>query len=540
MKVAEYIACELIENGVTDAFGVPGGVILSFIYAMKKTGLTAHLTYHEQTAGFAACGYAQACGRMGVAYATRGPGICNMMAAIAEAYQESVPVLFITAHGSLERDTAWRFSSNQELHIVESVRNITKYAVDIDRLEDVIPLIRRACGVAMEGRRGPVLIDIYSELWERELKQIPKRSDKPAHESEDSILPEIGEHIFASARPVLLIGDGLRYAADKAVLSDIAAGLKLPVLSSRGALDLLSGSPYYFGYIGSHGLRYSNFILSKADLIIAAGNRLAFPHNSASFSPVTDRAKVIRLEIDGAELTNPVPGEIAYLTDVRNLTRTLRDQKIFLEGKHEWLKICERIRAELSHEDCTLPVQRIEDFILKQGQGNIYVCDVGNNEFWFTRAYARSKCEDSVILSKSFGTLGSAIGKAIGACYATEKQVICVVGDQGLQFNVQELQYIVSHHLPIKILLINNHSSGMIADHEQRGFGRERLHVTRDTGYTTPDFEAIANAYGADGLLDEISVDSEEHLTPYLMKGRPCQDMSPPLDRQRYEMLNSL
>jgi acetolactate synthase-1/2/3 large subunit len=283
MIVADYIAETLMRLGVTDAFGIPGGVILPFLDAMKKKEphLTPHLTYHEQTAGFAALGYAQISGKLGVAYATRGPGISNMITCVAEAYQESLPVLFITAHGN-RQNHGMRFENNQELNIVHMVSAITKYAADIDNIDDVVTIFLTACRKAIEGRKGPVLVDIDSTLWEKELceniavyDEVYSCEDDKADAAKMAV-QAIEETISQAKRPIILIGNGLRHTVSKKTLYDVVESIKIPVLSSRGSQDLISGSPYYFGYIGSHGIRYSNFILSKTDLIISIGNRLAF------------------------------------------------------------------------------------------------------------------------------------------------------------------------------------------------------------------------------------------------------------------------
>lgn len=538
MRVSEYIVDELIKQGVTDAFGIPGGVILPVLYELDKSDITPHLTYHEQAAAFAACGYAQASGKLGVAYATRGPGISNMFTAIAEAYQESIPVLFVTAHGRRERVEGVRFSANQEVDIVCSVQNITKFAVNIEETDQVVPSVRESIRNAVSGRKGPVLIDVFAGLWDKEIS-IPETNDKPEETKSDieKIVSEIKEQLNVARRPVILIGDGLRYAADREMLLSIADNLKLPILSSRGSQDLASGSPYYYGYVGSHGIRYSNFILSKADMIIVVGNRMAFPYNSASFAPILEQAQILRIDIDEGELKNSIPGEVSYNLDAAYLLEQLLNEN--LDKKNEWLNVCDRLREELNDEDCAEPVNGIVEYIVKNGSCT-YVCDVGNNEFWFSRAYEKARCKDLVLMSKSFGTLGSAIGKAIGAYYATHKDIVCVVGDQGFQYNIQELQYISYHQLPIKILLINNNCSRMIADHENGKYGDKLIHVTKETGYGTPDFMAIAKAYRFEDRLIVLDFDDSIKLTPTLPKGRACQDMEPSISRDRYNLLNSL
>lgn len=558
MQVADYVVDELIKYGVTDAFGIPGGVILKLLYAMKQreSELSPHLNYHEQMAGFAACGFAQASGKLCVAYATRGPGIANMFTCILEAFQESLPVLFITAHSSLQQ-IDMRFENDQEFDVVQCVSKFTKYAASIDSTNELCHALHEACEVAINGRKGPVLLDFSSLLWDQEIESIRFDGDYKYTEDEelsDLALKVITDEITISRRPIILIGDGIRHALETGHLYHIAEKLKIPILSSRGAQDLLSGSPYYFGYIGSHGIRYSNFILSKADLIISIGNRLAFPVSSASFAPVVTNAKVIRLDIDEKEFNRKIPDVKSYKVDAHILLNKLMEKNYCIKDLGDWVKICNQLKIELTSEDCTKPVQILESFINKQEPSTIYVCDIGNNEFWFARAFEKVGKSGMVLYSKTFGTLGAGLGRAIGAYYASGKNIVCIIGDQGFQYNVQELQYISKWKIPIKIIILNNCISGMISDHEKRMFGNKLFHVNSENGYYVSNFEKIAKAYEIDYTTDEsvaikkinkqliyeIRLNIDEVLTPSLSKGMPCQDMEPLIPREKFNYLNKL
>lgn len=556
MTVAEYIVTELIKAGTEHAFGIPGGVILRLLIAMKRAepSFMPHLCYHEQDAGFAALGYAQASSKLGVAYATRGPGITNMVTCIAEAYQESLPVLFITAHGQRTEGKS-RFNSNQELDIVSCVSGFTKFTASAESPEEAASLLKKALCIAQSGRKGPVLIDFSAAIFGKEIAILPDEYAVSVHTRVDheSIKRSL-ELLSKAKRPLLLIGDGLRFGISKNRLAEITDKLRIPVLSSRGSQDLLGGSRYYFGYVGSHGVRYSNFILSKADLIIAVGNRMAFPLNSASFSPVVKNARVLRIDIDENEFERHIPNELAFVCDGGDFLQQLCSEYDQEHSYAGWLDVCRRIKSELLDEDCTETILRLSSFISRQSAGKYYVCDVGNNEFLFSRAYERSGCVDGICCSKSFGTLGSAIGHAIGAYYAVNSDVICVCGDQGFQYNIQELQYISHWKLPIKIVLLNNNCSGMIKDHQRAMCDNMLIHVDSDSGYSTPDFKKITEGYGISfvttesaacdingkPMIYEIRSDGYESLRPCLPKGNPCQDMYPALDRAKYEYLDNL
>lgn len=565
VKVSEYLVDQLIKYDVTDTFGIPGGVILRFLDAMKTREpiITPHLMYHEQMAGFAACGYAQASGRLGVAYATRGPGITNMITCIAEAYQESLPVLFITAHGN-RSDSNMRFENNQELNIVKMVSNITKYAADIDETKDVVYMIEKACSEAVSGRKGPVLLDVSSALWNKDLCEedmiqvdgvnMSFRGKMP--NDYVSIIENIVDEVKMAGRPVVLIGDGLRHSISKSVLFEFVNNMKLPVISSRGSQDLLSGNPYYYGYVGSHGIRYANFILSKADLIVSLGNRLAFPVKSESFSQVFRKAKLIRVDIDRQEFDRCIEGSIEYAVDAGIVIKEILARGIqnAWNVKADWIEVCNSLKAALSEYDISQPVDVLIDIISRTNGETTIVSDIGNNEFWVSRAYEKTGRIGTLLMSKTYGTLGAALGRSIGAYYANKKPVVCIMGDQGFQSNLQELQYISQWKIPVKIVVLNNYISGMILDHEKEMLGGRLIHVDHDSGYLSLAFTKVASAYGISATEDvdefiqcgdsamllDTKIDTDIRLTPNLPKGRPCQDMEPFIDRGLYEELNAL
>lgn len=579
MTVAEYIVDELIGHGVTDAFGIPGGVILKLLYAMedRKAELEPHLGYHEQMAGFAACGYAQASGKLGVAYATRGPGIANMVTCMAEAYQESLPVLFLTAHGQ-RTESQKRFEDNQELDIVRAVSGFVKYASNIETLNEVSAELKKACNSALQGRKGPVVLDFASKLFGQEMSEyngIANIADKVSgadkvhgtcveglkKDGAREAVEKVIQRLHQAHRPVILIGDGIRGCADDRCIK-ILERLGYPVLSSRASQDIAGQSELYYGYIGSHGLRYSNFILSKADLIIVLGNRLAFPVNSKSYMPVMEKAEVIRFDADEKELENTAVNSLNFVMDAAEFINELNSRGHSFEKREEWMATCNILKKQFDSHDISEPAEKLTDILEKLQREYVYVCDVGNNEFWFARAYEKVRPKGRVLYSKAFGTLGVALGRAIGAYFATRKDIVCIIGDQGFQYNIQELQFISCWELPIGIILLNNEASGMISDHEKKIFGDRLVHVTEKTGYSIPDFAKVVHGYGieylsgmdeiirkikeidGDGIrkpfVCEISFDKGIELIPNLPKGNACQDMEPLLEREVYNWLDAL
>lgn len=558
MTVSEFIAFFLSEQGVTDTFGLPGGVILDLIYAFNSTqGITPHLCYHEQSAGFAANGYAQSSNKLGVAYATKGPGFTNLITAIADAYYDSIPVLYITAHTAATLPQGCRLVADQDMDTCSMVNNITKYAKRVDCIDEIIPSVTEAVRIANNGRKGPVFLDIATNLFKKEISSNVSLPLKKRLKKDNALhlVSLICDKIKNAQRPIILVGDGINLSNTQEYLRIFIEKAQIPVLSSRYSHNIAAGSQYYYGYVGSHGIRYANFILSKSDLIIALGNRLYFPPQSDSFKKIVQQATFLRFDIDKGELLRHNKMQTGYEISLESLMPVLAKKATDFGNHLEWCNICNKIYQDLLHQDMNETVLYISKLLQYIPSNWILVSDVGNNEFWVSQACIHSKIRNRTLYSKSFGALGNALGKAIGAYYATLNPVIVFIGDQGIQMNIQELQYIAHHNLPIAILVLNNFSSGMIKDREEAMGYKFNLHTTIESGYSTPNFLNIAHAYGliyktqeqttrlsqiTSPLFIEIKVPESLSLIPSLPKGKSCQDMEPALKVSLYNKLNEL
>ena len=556
MNVSEYIAQYLQKQGVTDAFGIPGGVILELMYAFDATeGITPHLSFHEQCAGFAACGYAQVGGKLGVAYATKGPGFTNMLTAMADAYYDSIPVLFITAHSAATLPEGCRLVADQDMDTCGMVRNITKYAKRIDDIEDISLCLEKACQIAKDGRKGPVFLDIAASLFKKEMISSASVYHQGEHIDTERYVSLICSEIKSAKRPVILLGDGINQSATNDAINRFIEKAGVPVLSSRYCHNIVRNQEYYYGYVGSHGIRYANFILSKADLVVSLGNRLYFPSHSLSYSKIIEHAKFLRFDIDDGELNKHPQMLAGKQVDMASLVPALAMTDTDCGNHKEWLEVCKTLKFQLKDEDVNETVLLLSKLLKTLPKDCIIVNDVGNNEFWMSKACVYAGIANRTLYSKSFGALGNALGKAIGAYYAMKKPVVAFVGDQGVQMNIQELQYISQHHLPIAIVLLNNSSSGMIKDREAiAGYGYS-LHTTEESGYGTPKFSIVAEAYRMvylrideyhsfpiidKPLFLELSISENQTLTPSLPRGRDIQDLEPRINKELYNRLNKL
>jgi acetolactate synthase-1/2/3 large subunit len=565
MKVSDYIVNFLIEKNITDVFGIPGGVVLDLLDSLNKREeqIKVHHNYHEQAAAFAAGAYAQVSRKLGVAYATKGPGATNLITGIADAYFDSIPVLFISAH-SIDSQLPVRFEGIQELNIIPQIVNITKYAVRITKKEDVFYHLEYAYQKAVSGRPGPVFLDFSMSVLTADIDELKvlrnfMATDEDSFDSSEEIVKIIKEKLKNSKRPILLIGDGIRQSNTENYLKQFVVNLGIPVLSSRASLDILSDSKYYYGFIGRLARRHSNFILSKCDLLLSLGNRLAYTMPRA-FENFAQKRTILRIDIDSSELSRFIPNTDNYCADLKDLLPLIANTFPLHENNYnEWNDICNMLKNAFIHHDSNYPVNAIAN-ILKQTSGDMtIVSDVGHNDQWLSYAYTLSGVSNKVIRSRSFSVLGSSLPKAIGAYYATKKKVLCFVGDFGIQLNIQELNFIASEKLPIFIFLLNNFSSGVIRHDQKLFFASRFVHSTLDSGYNIPNFSSIAKAFGIpyfsilpnqnisqgffqkDGpILIEMMIDENIDVTPILPRGCDWQNLKPHLEETVFKYYNNL
>ncbi len=564
MTVSEFLVDELVKNKVTDVFGIPGGAVLDFLYSLdkRKPLIQPRLSFHEQAAVFSAAGYAQVSGGLGVAYATRGPGITNTVTAIADAYYDSIPLLIITAHAYSGKRSLRRIDENQELDSRDILKPIIKYSARIESAEQAVFEVKKAIKCALGGRKGPVLLDFNKSVLKANVTDLVDSENYEVNEDgslQVSELEFLKNKIDKSKRPLILIGDGIRQSNSINEFNEFVKDKNIPILSSRYTQDIAASNPKYFGYIGSHGLRYSNFILSKSDLVIVIGNQLNFPLESKTFGKIIRKTEFIRFEIDRNEALRSIPNVTTFKTSLTNLFG-IKDFKIDRNVDHDnWVVACNQIKNQLFDFDVNQPVELISIALRCINQDYSITSDVGNNEFWLCRAYAYTKSVQRVLYSKSFGAMGCSIPKAIGIWHRTLKPVVAFNGDQAIQMNVQELHYIGKHQLPIAVIVINNYSSGMIKTRQINSFGSHFLQTTLESGYSQPDFKKIAFSYdikyavltsseNVKSLLGdlkqpifiEIKVSDEFDLYPSIKVGDDMQNMYPYMNKELYSSIDRL
>lgn len=564
MKTSDYIVEYLIAKGITDVFGYPGGMVTHLMDSFSKYRgqITAHVTYHEQGAAMAACGYAQVSGKCGVAYATSGPGATNLITGICDAYMDSIPTVFITGQvNSFEQKGKLKVRQRgfQETDIVSMVKPVTKYATQVNDAKRIKYELDKAFYIAQEGRKGPVLLDIAMDVTRTDI-DVAKLEDYAPPASVQAAVDwnQIEECIAWAKKPVLLLGngihrDGCSHQEWKTKLNDLG----IPVVTSMISVDIQESLRKSYGFIGAYGDRIANFIMAKSDLVISIGARLDVRQVGAKRENFAPNARIIRVDVDSNELEYKVhDDELDIACDGNDFL----DHILSVwppKDYSPWLKVCDRIKSELFGYDdrkYNKLVRKISEYIPEH---SIITTDVGQNQVWVAQSFSVKKGQ-RILFSGGHGAMGYSLPASMGAALATKGVVYSFNGDGGLQMNIQELQMIAREKLPVKIILFNNDALGMIRHFQEMYFHDNYFQTTPDGGFSSPNFKKLAEAYGIPYMcisdeseiesLDEILMNplpafievqifEKTYVFPKLEFGKPNQDQEPLLDRKLYDRL---
>lgn len=557
MKASDYIVEYLLKKNITDVFGYPGGMVTHLMDSFSKSPIRSHVTYHEQGAAFAACGYAQETGKIGVAYATSGPGATNLITGICNAYFDSIPTLFITGQVNTfesKGDLGVRQRGFQETDIVSIVKPVTKYAVRITDEDKLRYHLDEAFHIASEGRKGPVLLDIPMNIFRAEVDPDALEGYVPSEDRSGTSFDELKAALAASSRPVLLAGSGIKSAGAVELLNKVASKLNIPVITTMLAVDTVRNS---YGFIGAYGSRTANFIAAKSDLVISLGARLDVRQIGARREQFAPGARIVRVEIDKNELSLKAhDDEIQINADVKDVLDAMLDAKT--KDLELWNMICGKIRDELAFIDDRLPNRFVHNISKVIPEGSVITTDVGQNQVWVAQSFGVKK-DQRIFFSGGHGAMGYSLPAAIGCALASGKEVYSFQGDGGIQMNIQELQTVARENIPVKIILFNNSALGMIRHFQEMYFDNNYVQTVPEGGYTVPDFEAVAGAYKIpykcvtspedidDGLFDvpgpqfiEVKITEPTYVFPKLEFGKPNQDQEPLLDREEYDFIMTL
>ena len=505
----------LLEQGVDTIFGYPGGTILNVYDELYNYGgkIRHILTAHEQGASHAADGYARSTGKVGVCFATSGPGCTNLTTGIATAYMDSSPVVFVTCNVS---ENLIGKDSFQEVDITGITMPITKcnYMVrDVNKLADIV---REAFAIARGGRPGPVLIDIVKNVTAETAEFTPLPREEHASEgrlgalikraSHDLKLPEpdmgdvekLAAMIRESKKPLLICGGGVVRGRAHEEFLKLAEKIDSPVaITVMGAGGFRGRNPLTTGMIGMHGSQASNMAVDACDLLIAVGCRFS---DRVALDPKTfaAQAKIVQIDIDRAEINKNVQTDHHIIGDAKRVLELL-DGMLTQQDHSEWKKYVFSFKTETEYDEggSTLTPKQISDVIARIcPQDTIVATDVGQHQMWVAQHF-HYDYPGQLLTSGGFGTMGFGLGAAIGAKVGNpEKTVIHVTGDGSFRMNCNELATEQYYNLPIITFIYNNQTLGMVRQWQTLIYNGHYSQTTLDRG---PDFVKLAEAYGLGG-----------------------------------------
>ncbi|PYI51038.1 biosynthetic-type acetolactate synthase large subunit [Paenibacillus flagellatus] len=519
---SEILLRSLLLEGVECVFGYPGGAVLYIYDAMHgNEGFRHLLTRHEQGAIHAADGYARSTGKTGVCIATSGPGATNLVTGIATAHMDSVPLVVVTGNVATSLIGTDSF---QEADIVGITQPITKHSFFVRRVEDLARIVREAFHIAGTGRKGPVLIDIPKDVSAEETEfRWPETISIPGYAPEAQVrhpgLPEqIGKLLAAletAERPLLLAGGGVVAADGSAELIAFAERANVPVTTTLlGLGGFPSGHLLWLGMPGMHGTVAANRALLECDLLISAGARFddRVTMRLDGFAP---QATIAHIDIDAAEIGKLVPTSIPVQGDVKDVLASalarMGSRKAGVGRTAEWLGRLAALAREhpLRYADAEKPLkpQYVIEMISETTNGEaIVTTDVGQHQMWTAQFY-KFKRPRSLLTSGGLGTMGFGFPSAIGAQVGNpDRLVVSINGDGGMQMCAQELAVCAIHNIPVKIVVINNRTLGMIKQWQELIYDGRYSHIDLSG---SPDFVKLAEAYGVKGLRADNRRDAQ-------------------------------
>ena len=551
MKLSDYVVAFLQKKGIRHFFGYQGTMIAHLVDSIERNPDTEnHSSYNEQGAAFAACGYAQAKEECACAYATSGPGAVNLLSGVADAYYDSLPVIFLTGQLNTYEYSGikgLRQQGFQETDIVAMAKPITKYAVQIRDAEDIVTELNKAYHIATTGRRGPVLIDLPMNIQRGEVENpvydLEFEGDVCGVEMEEAVetafahilhgtdeaVRAICDELEQAKRPVIMLGHGVDSAVSQQKLIRFARSRQIPIITSVLAKSVLAyDDPQNFGCIGgAYGHRYANMIANaKSDLLLCFGISLCTRQIGTKVNEFAKGAKIIRIDLDPYNLQRNIhengENEIKILAETGTLIQALdkvpcREQ----EGISDWMVVCSEIRENLQAVDDALPerypnrmIGELSDMLKDTGA---IAVDVGQHMVWSYQSF-KNREGQKLLFSGGHGAMGYALPAAIGAYYATGKPTACICGDGAFQMNIQELEWVKRENLPVKIMVMNNEALGMIRHLQRDYFDCLFAGTTDGCGFASCDFSKVAAAYGIPSCRMHCEDVKEE--APQFMEGQ--------------------
>jgi acetolactate synthase-1/2/3 large subunit len=524
---ADVLIQSLKEQGVDIIFGYPGGAVLPIYDALHRNPIRHVLARHEQGAIHAAEGYARVSGKPGVVIATSGPGATNLVTGIADAMLDSLPLVVFTGQVA---STVIGTDAFQEADIIGITQPITKHNYQVKNVEDFPRIIKEAFYIASTGRPGPVVVDIPKDISNELFKGNEEQAEvslpgyQPKTHPNYLQIQKAAQVLSKAEKPLILAGAGVLAAQATGELKEFIERHQIPVTNTLLGLGTVDGNhPLFLGMAGMHGTYTANTAICECDVLLNIGARFddRLTGNLAHFAP---NATVIHVDIDPAEIGKNVQTAIPIVADAKEALKALLEQNFETAEKAEWLHkltantdeypLCYKADKERG----ILPQQAVELIHRLTGGDAVVTTDVGQHQMW-TAQYYKFNHPHNWVTSGGLGTMGFGFPAAIGAQLARPNdQVISIVGDAGFQMTLQELSLLQELRLPVKIIILNNRSLGMVRQWQQT-FYEERY--SQSLLHVQPDFVKLAEAYDVQGYKVETMEEAEAVFREALASNEP-------------------
>ncbi len=524
MNGAEIMVKCLENEGVSVVFGYPGAAICPFFDALYTSNIKAVLVRQEQNAAHAASGYARALTTVGVCIATSGPGATNLITGIATAYMDSIPMIAIT--GQVRSDLIGR-DVFQEADITGACEPFVKHSYLVKDANDLARIFKEAFHIATTGRPGPVLIDVPIDIQQNKVENFsyPEKADiigyKPSVQGHPIQIQKAMDLIRKAQRPIICAGGGVLSSGAKLGLVEFAEKANIPLISTMMGIGVIpSDHRLYCGMLGSHGKKAANKAIHEADLLILCGARVG-DRSVAAPNQITEKAAVIHIDIDPAEIGKNMKTTVPIVGDMKNII-TIMNEKVDFQAPDAWVDRINQWKTEFSSkppvfEGYVEPRSFIGKLSSMLRPKAVLVADVGQNQIWCANNY--KIINGRFLTSGGMGTMGYSVPAALGAKLARpDRDVVAVCGDGSFQMSLNELATIVQNNLGVKIIVMRNKRLGMVRELQDNLYGgRHAVTILDDI----PDFRKIAEAYGIESAFVSTNAEAEQAVLRMLETDKP-------------------
>ena len=557
MKLSDYIA-ERLKKETTVIFGYQGSSVSHLIDSICGAGIKYVQNYHEQASAFAACGYAETNHQLGVAISCSGPGATNLITGVANAYYDSLPCLFISGQVSTHemKSNGSRQNGFQETKILDIIRPITKYCVEIIDPLTVRYELEKCISIAKSGRPGPTFISLPHNIQSAQIeteKLAGYENELTEHKCKN--VNAITGLLKKAKKPLFIIGGGAHGIKNNYEFHELCSNYRIPYVVSLRGLNNVPFDSEYVGFIGVYGNREANLAVYKSDLLIVLGSRLDGRQTGGVMADFAPEATIVHVDIDGEEINREVNADYSFQCDCAHFIKQLYQATRNEKGNtfSEWNECIHRIKAasvDGYDRDGVNPMEFVKHLSQVFSKYEVVVStDVGQNQMWVAQS-VRMKGNSSFLTSGGHGSMGYSLPSIIGGYYASkgQKHLIAYMGDGGFQMNLQELETFKRENIPVTIVVFVNNSLGLIRDYQEKALGNR---VNGSVwGFSVPNLEALSDCYGLDYIevsnrdfsrvnyeslvnkrvLVRVNVSDESIISPELAYQKPIYDQRPHID----------